>query len=168
MERREHILAWLESEGISYQLVEHPAAYTMEDIQRFGFDTEGQVCKNLFLRDSNKGKHHYLVSVAGGSRADLVKIGALVGKRLSFASEGRLARLLNLEKGAVTPLGVYFNQDHSVRLLLDARLASQRRVGVHPGDNRATVFLRFEDLVKLLQSTGNPVEIINLAQDTPE
>lgn len=162
MERRKAILAWLDAEAIPYTLVEHPAAFDMQDIADFGVDRHGTVAKNLFLRDSKKGKRHFLVTVAGEAKVDLAGLGAALGQRLSFASESRLERYLKLKKGEVTPLAVYFDTENAVEVFLDGRLAACDRVGVHPADNTATVFLAFSDLVKLVEQAGNPVKIIEV------
>lgn len=162
MQRREEILAFLQAQGVEYELVEHPAAYDMEDIARFGVSAHGHVAKNLFLRDSRKGRRHVLVTVRGDKQVDLQKLGAAIGERLSFASENRLRQYLNLQKGEVTPLGVFYDQENAVEVYLDQDLEACGRIGVHPADNTATVFLRFADLLKLVQACGNKVALIEL------
>lgn len=162
MDKRKTILDWLDAQGAAYELVEHPAAYDMEDIAAFGVDTHGEVAKNLFLRDSKKGKRHFLVCVSGQARVDLALLGERLGERLSFASEERLEKYLRLKKGEVTPLGLYFDDEKAVEVFMDRRLASLGRVGVHPADNTATVFLSFEALVRLVEATGHSVTLIDL------
>ena len=66
----------------------------------------GEVCKNLFLRDS-AGKRHFLVTIPNDKKAPLKILQQKLGtSRLSFASETRLARYLKLHKGEVTPFGI--------------------------------------------------------------
>lgn len=160
--RKTEILAWLDAAGVDYELVEHPAAYDMEDIQKYLPEKAGSVCKNLFLRDSRKGKRHLLVSVLGSARVDLGRLGEAVGERLSFASEGRLEKYLHLAKGAVTPLGVFYDETGAVELFFDERLAGLGRVGVHPGVNTATVFLAFEDLCRLMKNRNHAPSFIKV------
>lgn len=162
LDKRKAILDWLQAQGVPYTLVEHPAAYDMQDIADFGVDKHGTVAKNLFLRDSKKGKRHFLVTVAGEAKVDLSSLGEILDERLSFASEDRLEKYLKLKKGEVTPLAVYFDTDSSVEVFLDKRLAACERVGVHPADNTATVFLAFGDLVRLVEKAGNQVKIITI------
>lgn len=155
MDKIAQTLAWLDAAGVSYELMEHPPAATMEDIHRLGIDQKGLVCKNLFLRDSHKGKRHFLVSVCGDKPVDLKQLGATLGDRLSFASEQRLMKFLQLEQGSVTPLGVQFDTQNAVSVVLDEELLQHPLVGVHPCVNTATVFLAPNDLASLIQEKGN-------------
>lgn len=154
MDKCAETLAWLESMAIEYELVRHEAAYTMQDMEAQGITEKGLIAKNLFLRDA-KGRRHMLVCVAGDKRVDLRTLGEQLGERLSFASEERLQKHLGLQKGEVTPLGVYYNVDHTVAVFLDEDLAEAERIGVHPCDNSATVFITYVDLKKILQNVGN-------------
>ena len=36
------------------------------------------------------------------------------------------------------------------------------RIGVHPNDNTATVWLKAEDLVKIIEEAGNPVHVVSI------
>ncbi len=160
-DKLQEILDDLDRAGIPYELVRHVAVYTIEEMNAVGINDMGCIAKNLFLRD-NKGKRHFLVSVVGSKTVDLTKLGGIVGERLGFASEDRLARKLNLTKGAVTPLGIYYNEEHDVDVYLDADLCDEPRIGVHPCDNTATVFLSYADLERYLKSKGNKVTVIRL------
>lgn len=161
MENRGKILAWLDESGVEYELLEHEAAYTMDDMRAYGMTEKGDVCKNLFLRD-HKGKRHFLIVVDGDKPVDLKGIGASVGQRLSFASAERLEKYLKLKQGEVSPLAVLFDEGKTVRVMFDKDLKGKTNIGVHPGDNRATVFLRFDALEKLVKSTGHAVEYIKV------
>ena len=162
MEKKEEVLAWLQEHDVVYTLVEHPPAYTMQDIEMFGVSRHGAVCKNLFLRD-DKGKRHFLLSVCGDKQVNLAAIGEALGvRRLGFASEERLARYLQLKKGAVTPLGVLFDKEHAVPVFLDKDLAAAETVGVHPCDNTATLFLAYGELKRALALAGAEVNEIDI------
>ena len=41
-------------------------------------------------------------------------------------------------------------------------LAGEGRIGVHPNDNTATVWLQAKDLVALIEAHGNPVHVISV------
>jgi Ala-tRNA(Pro) deacylase len=61
--------------------------------------------------------------------------------------------------GAVTPLGVLNDKEHKVKVYLDKDfLNAPKRIGVHPNDNTATVWLNTEDLVEIIQSHGTELE----------
>lgn len=159
--KAERVYRWLQDSGITYQVVEHPALFTIEEMNQIGLEAHGRVCKNLFLRD-DKGRRHLLVVVRQEKSVDLKSLGQQLGIRLSFASEERLAKYLNLTKGAVTPLGILFDEARHVEVLIDEDFMGELSVGVHPCDNTASVFLAFDDLLRLLRSHGNPVTLIQL------
>lgn len=160
-EKTERVYQWLQENGIAYQVVEHPALFTIEEMNQIGLEKHGRVCKNLFLRDE-KGRRHLLVVVRQEKSVDLKSLGQQLGIRLSFASEERLAKYLNLTKGAVTPLGILFDEARHVEVLIDEDFMGEPSVGVHPCDNAASVFLAFDDLLRLLKDHGNPVTLIRL------
>ena len=154
---KEAVLKILRDKGIPFEVTEHPAVYTIEEMEAGGLPHSWDICKNLFLRDA-KGKRHFLVSLEKDKRADLGRLAELLGcGKLSFASEERLGRLLGLRRGAVTPLGVLNDEDCAVELVFDRDLASHPRLGVHPCDNTATVWLAPADLERLAAEKGNPV-----------
>lgn len=147
------ILEKLDEWGVAYELEHHAPAFTMEDMVAFGMTEKGLVAKNLFLRDA-KGKRHFLVVVAGDKRVDLRALGERLGQRLSFASEERLLKQLNLTPGAVTPLGVLAGGENGLEVWLDEDLQGRRRIGVHPGVNTATVFLDCAGLLAVIDKAG--------------
>ena len=84
----------LHAAGICYERVDHPAAFTMEDLDQMGLPHLETIAKNLFLRDSS-GKHHFLVVVDGHRTVDLKALKTAIGSsRLSFASDERLEKHL--------------------------------------------------------------------------
>lgn len=51
--------------------------------------------------------------------------------------------IMGLIPGAVTPLGVLNDEEHRVEVCLDRDfLAEPGKIGVHPNDNTATVWLK--------------------------
>ena len=131
-------------------------------MEALGLTKKGMVVKNLFLRDQ-KGKKHFLVLLPSDRHADLKSIGEQLGAgKLSFASEERLAKYLGLSKGTVTPLGVMNNRDHAVEVAMERSLTSEPRLGVHPNESTATVWLSWQDLKKYLDHFGTKIQTIKL------
>jgi len=158
----ETVLSVLNKLEIPYELTEHPEAYTMEDMDRFGLTKDGLVCKNLFLRDF-KGKRHFLVVMAGSKKADLKLIAAQIGSSaLSFASEKRLAAVLGLKTGEVTPLGVVNDRERCAEVVFDRDLIGKERLGVHPNVNTATLWVSFDGLLAYVKHFGNSVGYIGV------
>ncbi|QSX07853.1 prolyl-tRNA synthetase associated domain-containing protein [Alkalibacter rhizosphaerae] len=160
-ESRQKVFDVLERLGIQVEWEEHPPVFTIDEMDDLGISGRGCVVKNLFLRDA-KGKRHFLVVLAKDKQADLKGLQERIGcSKLSFASEDRLKKHLDLTKGAVTPLGVINNEDRTVEVILDGDLVGQNRLGVHPNDNMATLWIAYEDLLKLIKDHGNPVTILD-------
>ena len=157
MGQKETVCQYLEDHGIPFELVEHPPVYTIEEMEQYSVTDQGDVVKNLFLRDY-KGKKHFLVCLQKDKKADLKNIREQLGSTpLSFASEERLMKYLGLTKGAVTPFGILNDENREVTVVFDKDLTSSERLGVHPNDNTATVFLSFASLKKLIEEHGNPL-----------
>ncbi len=114
--------------------------------------------KNLFVRDDKK-QNYYLITVKGEKRVNLKAFRKAQGTRnLSFASAEDLMERLGLIPGAVTPLGVLNDETRSVKVFLDQDfLQEPGLVGVHPNENTATVWLKAEDLIRIIREHGNEV-----------
>lgn len=160
-QKRDLVLRTLAERNIPYQLWEHPAVYTIEEMDALDLPTPEAVVKNLFLRDA-KGRRYFLVVLSKEKQADLRALGERLGVKLSFASPERLAACMGLEKGSVTPFGVLNDQERKVEVLLDQDLRTRPLVAVHPNENTATVALAPEDLLQVLEDHGNPVTWLEL------
>lgn len=160
LEAQQEALDALDRLGIPYELIRHPAAGTIEELAAMGILEHGEIPKNLFLRD-NCGKRHILAVIRSDKRADLKAIARqLPSSRLSFASEERLEWYLGLKKGSVTPIGIIHDRARSVEIVFDQDLQEMERIGFHPNDNRATVFLRFADLCRLIEAYGHTYRFV--------
>ena len=156
---KQEIKMFLEEKKIPFEWVEHKAVYTIEEMEELGLESMDEIAKNLFLRDQ-KGKRHFLVVVQGLKQVNLKELGEKLGTKLSFASEERLEKYMGLKKGAVTPLGVLNDENHVVEVVFDRDLCHAKKVGIHPNDNTATVWLSFKDLKKLIEKLGNNISYI--------
>ena len=67
---KQEVTQYLDQKGIAYDMMEHPPVYTIADMEELHITDQGNVCKNLFLRDA-KGKRHFLVTLCKDKRADL-------------------------------------------------------------------------------------------------
>ena len=154
------IYEFKKNRGIWHEIVEHGAVYNMAEMALIDLPHPEADAKNLFVRDDKK-KNYYLITVRGDKRVDLKEFRKNQGTRaLSFASAEELMDILGLIPGAVTPLGLLNDGECRVKLFIDSELAGTNGlVGVHPNDNTATVFLKTEDLIKIITEHGNQVEV---------
>ena len=155
-------LKWLDDNGYKYDKIEHAAVFTMEEMDVAGITKNGNVVKNLFVRNA-KGDKHYLVSAPEHKKIDMTKLALALGStRLSFASPERMDKYLGVEHGSVSPLCVLNDENHEVVVAFDNSLMGEERIGVHPLENTATIFLPFKDLKKIIEGQGNKFMCIKL------
>ena len=157
---KQEVKAFLEEKNIPFEWVEHKAVFTIEEMEELGLESMDEIAKNLFLRDQ-KGKRHFLVVVKGLKQVNLKELGEKLGTKLSFASEERLEKYMGLTKGSVTPLGVLNDEACAVEVYMDEDLCKLERIGVHPNENTASVYLSPEDLLNIIREHGNPLEVLS-------
>lgn len=163
VEQEELILRTLDELKIEYKRYTHPPVMTVSEAMALGnFDADG--CKNLFFYDK-KAARHYLVVMLEHKRAHSNTIRKQVkASRLEFGSEEDLARYLGVKSGAVSPLGVIYDEKNEVTVLLDRDLKNCERVCFHPNVNTATIVLPYGDLERYLIHAGNPFHHINVSE----
>ena len=147
--------------GIPFEVTEHEAVYTMEDLAQIPLAHPEAEAKNLFVRDDKK-QHYYMITVPGEKRVDLKLFQKQQGlRKLSFGSADDLMALLNLIPGAVSPFGLLNDEEHRVELYLD-RSFEGKLISIHPNDNTATVVISQEMFQRYLAAVGNSYEYIEL------
>ena len=152
---------FLTAQGIPYEVTEHKAVFNMEELDEVALPYPEWDAKNLFIRDDKK-RNYYLITVKGDKRVDLKEFRRKHGLRaLTFASAEDLLAIMGLTPGSVTPLGLLDDEACRVQLYLDAAFAGNR-IGVHPNDNTATVWMQADDLAGLLRRHGNGVEYVEI------
>ncbi len=152
---------YLNAHGVKYEVVEHPPAMTVDDILGFGLSEPELIAKNLFLRDDKK-RNYYLLTVRHDLTVSIKSFQEKAGTRkLSFASEDDLMRLLGLRRGAVTPFGLLNDAQCEVKLYLDSYYDGGR-ICIHPNENTASVYIATDDLIRLLRAHGSEVQFIEV------
>lgn len=157
----EEILELLDNKRTEYKMIKHKRVYTIEEIKDINLEKVGLIPKNIFLRNAN-GKFHYLVTCHPNKKVDIKKLAKDLGStRLSFGSPERLKKYLNVEKGSVSPLGFIYDKNSDVIFVFDKELVN-KTIGVHPNRNDYTIFIRFNDLIKLIEEHGNKIVYLNI------
>ena len=82
-------------------------------------------------------------------------------RALSFASTEELFSIMELTPGAVTPLGILNDTESGVHFYLDEEFIGNK-IGVHPNDNTATIWMQADDLMGLIQKHGNEAEYVKI------
>jgi Ala-tRNA(Pro) deacylase len=156
------IFQFFAEHNIDYERHDHPPVYTCEDVNRLVPELPGAKTKNLFVRDQ-KGKRHFLVSVPDEKSVDLKALAPVLGvDKLSFGSEKRLKKYLDLEPGAVTVLAAVNDTDKAVEVVVDRELWQAEALLYHPLVNTSTVLISRENVARFLEATGHKPRILNV------
>ena len=152
---------YLTEHNIVYEVSEHKAVFNMEEAESLDLPYPECDAKNLFIRDDKK-QNYYLITVKGDKRVDLKEFRKQHGLRaLSFASPEELSAVMGLIPGAVTPLGILNDVERRVHFYLDKSFIGEK-IGVHPNDNTATIWVQADELMDLIKKHGNAAEFTEL------
>lgn len=160
---KEMIYDYLNKRNIWYELTEHEAVYTMDDLSKLDIPYPDSDAKNLFVCDDKK-ENYYLITVKNNKMINLKNFRKEYHTRpLTFASSDDLFTFLKLTPGAVTPFGLLNDSNLKVKFYLDKKfLEGSHLIGVHPNDNTATIWLKVENLIDIIREHGNTVDMIQL------
>ncbi|MCI9541156.1 MAG: prolyl-tRNA synthetase associated domain-containing protein [Lachnospiraceae bacterium] len=160
---KQEIYDYLEDRGIWHEITEHKAVYNMAGLSQIDIPYPDANAKNLFVCDDKK-RNYYLLTVKGNKRVNLKEFRKNNHTRpLSFASENDLMCIMNLSAGSVTPFGILNDIETKVKTFIDKDfLEPPYLIGVHPNDNTATIWIKTNDLIRIIKEHGNSVNIIQI------
>ena len=173
--------ALLDELNIPYRKVEHPEAGSMEELAEAEKQLGAVICKNLFLCNRQKTVF-YLLLIRADKRFKTSVVSKLIGSsRLSFGEADKLYELLGVEfsdneqvvyellgvePGSITPLGLVFDGEHAVNLLIDRDVLSLEEIGMHPLKNNASIAMKTDDLLhKYFVRTGHEPRILDIPEE---
>ena len=141
------VFARLDAMGIEYERIEHPAVHTISECIETDALLRSVTVKNYFLTTKNR-KRFFLCLMRPEARFRSADISKQAGSsRLSFAGEEDLMAHLRVRPGAVSPMGLLFEEARDVELLVDRELTRMERLAFHPCDNTCTLAMRGEDFL---------------------
>ena len=148
---------------ISFELVEHPPAFTTEQADAFIEGIEGVRTKSMFLTNKKKTQY-YLLIMDDKKRLDMDDFKVQVGAdRIRMASLDSLAEKMNLPAGTVSPFGLLNNEEKDIQVYFDKDIINEEeRMCFHPNTNDKTIFLATQDLFKFLTHLGYDYQILEL------
>lgn len=159
---KEDVYNFIKSRNIWYEISNHKAVYSMEDLKDVALPYPEGNAKNLFVRDDKK-RNYYLIMVKEEKRVNLSLFRKAYNTRpLTFASSEDLEKVLGLFPGAVSPLGILNDKEKLVKFYLDSDFHEEDIIGMHPNDNTATLWLKVKDLKDIIKEHGNEVYEANL------
>ncbi len=154
---------YLDRLGIRYKRTDHDRADTMEACNVIDAVLGVVICKNLFLCNRQKTAF-YLLMMPGGKKFKTKELSAQIGSsRLSFAEPEDMLRLLDIEPGAVSIMGLMNDIHHEVRLLIDEDVLRDEYIGCHPCVCTSSLKMKTRDITDVfLPATGHTWETVHL------
>ena len=158
----EQVINELDRLGIKYGMVDHPAAETTEEADKYIEGHEGVRTKTMFLK--GKKHHFYLVIMDDKKPMNFKEFEELTGaKRVSMARPDDLKEQLGSHAGVVSPFGLMNNEEHNVQVYFDKdMLAESPILTFHPNVNTHTIFIKTPDLLNFIKEQGYEPETIDL------
>ena len=153
----------LERLGIEYDRVSSEPADNMEKCAAVSEVLGMPICKNLFLCNRQKTKF-YLLLMPGDKPFQTKELSAQIGSsRLSFGGPEDMERLLNVTPGSVSVLGLMYDREGQVQLLIDADVLEEPFFGCHPCINTSSVKMTAADFThRLLPALGHEATVVRL------
>ena len=154
---------FLDKLGIEYYRTDHEPTYNMEACNEIDAVLGVLICKNLFLCNRQK-TNFYLLMMPGGKKFKTKELSAQIGSaRLSFAEPGDMLKLLDIEPGAVSIMGLMNDKDHAVQLLIDEDVLEGEELGCHPCVCTSSLKLKTADVTeRFLPATGHDYRVVHL------
>jgi Ala-tRNA(Pro) deacylase len=160
--RQQKLLEFLESIGIGVNLIPYPAHSTVEEGRSLRGDMPGTFTKNLLLKDK-KGRL-FLVVAEEVRSIDLRTLHAKIGAsgRLGFAPPDIVREVLGVEPGALTPLALMHDGNHTTTVVLDAKIMNDIQLNFHPLINTESIGLSPTQLMRFITATGHQHIVVEL------
>ena len=152
----------LQELGITFDVVEHPPAFTTEQADSYIEGMEGVRTKSMFLTNRKKTQY-YLLIMDDKKRLDMDDFKVQVGAdRIRMASLDSLAEKMTLPAGTVSPFGLLNNEEKDILVYFDKDIVSEDIMTFHPNTNEKTIFIKSKDLFRFLESIGFTYKFLTL------
>lgn len=155
----ETISNYLCQTGIVFEVFHHEPVLTCEEGKKIALAAGAHCCKSLLLRHKKK---FFLFVIPPDDRFNAKEASAFLRcGHLSFASEEELAELLGTFRGAVSLLGLIFDKEHRVELILDEQILNCDFINCHPCTNDQSWKISMREITGyLLPSLGYSYRVL--------
>jgi len=137
--------------NINYTKIEHPPLFTCEDNKKYNIKFNAIICKNLFIKNSNRSQH-YLFVLPLEKKLNLKLLQMLLKEsRLSLENEDILEEKLGVKTGSVSIFNIINLKEKDIIFILDENILAYEKVGFHPNTNTETIILNPKELHKIFQ-----------------
>lgn len=143
---------------IEYYRLDHAPAFgsEVELCREIENSLGAKICKNLFLSNRQRTKF-YMLMIPDHKVFRSSDISKQAGSsRLHFAESEYMSDMIGCSPGSASVMGLLYDSDHKVQLLVDEDVINSEYVGCHPCINTSSLKIRSEDIFnKFLKATGH-------------
>lgn len=158
MDNREKVEKLLKELQIEYTVEDTPVM-TIEQAKQYPLQHREAASKSLLLIDKKAAV--FCVTVYEDKRVDLKRLKELLGcSRLSFVNSQQALDLFGYQAG-ISPLGVINDKTNAVTVVIDEYF-KDKLIMIHPNSEKATMWLKCQDLVEVINKVGNKVMYLDL------
>lgn len=158
MDNREKVEKLLKELQIDYTVEDTPVM-TIEQAKQYPLQHREAASKSLLLIDKKAAV--FCVTVFEDKRVDLKRLKELLGcSRLSFVNSQQALDLFGYQ-GGISPLGVINDKTNAVTVVIDEYF-KDKLIMIHPNSEKATMWLKCQDLVEVINKVGNKVIYLDL------
>lgn len=141
--------------GITFEVVDHDYADTIEQCHEVEKKLGCGICKNLLLTNRQM-TDIYLLMMPGDKPFKTKYLSSQLGcARLSFATPEQMLSHLDITPGSLSVMGLINDTDGAVRLVIDRDLLKQEFIGCHPCINSASMKIRTDDILNVFLPSVN-------------
>jgi len=153
----------LDSLDIPYAWLDHELKMTIADCADIDKLLEIELCKNLFLCTKTKDRF-FLLMMPGTKKFITKNVSRMVGtSRLEFAAEEYMESYLHLTPSSVIVMGLAYDKENKVQLLIDCEVLNHKYIGCHPCINTASLRMSTDDFMnKFLPAVKHNPILLNL------
>ena len=158
MDNREKVEKLLKELQIEYTVEDTPVM-TIEQAKQYPLQHREAASKSLLLIDKKAAV--FCVTVFEDKRVYLKRLKELLGcSRLSFVNSQQALDLFGYQ-GGISPLGVINDKTNAVTVVIDEYF-KDKLIMIHPNSEKATMWLKCQDLVEVINKVGNKVMYLDL------
>lgn len=162
-EEEKAVYDFLDNLNIEYSRLDHEPAFTMEICSEIDKSLGALICKNLFLTNRQKTDFYLLMMPADKVFKTKELSKALGVSRLSFGEAEKMQELLRTNPGSASVMGLLFDKENKVRLVIDEDVLNEEYFGCHPCVNTSSLKIKVNDLTeKILPSLNHSFDKVKL------
>lgn len=141
----ERLKAFLDQNGIRYELIQHSPAFTSQEIAAAAHLSGRRLAKTVVVKI---GSELAMVVIPGSEHVDLNRLAEITGRPTVLATEEEFrSRFPDCELGAMPPLGNFYGMD----VYVSEHVGQEDPIAFNAGTHRELIQMNYADFVRLAQ-----------------